>query len=129
MSDQVIFVDTYRIRDGKVDEFRQATDEIVEFVTANEPRLIAYGVYINDEGTEATGFQIHPDSESIEHHFAVAGPKFGPIMEFIEVAKIDVYGKPSDRVLEHMMQMAKSFGSVQVSVKNLHAGFIRHQAE
>ncbi len=127
MSEHVVFVDTYRIRDGKVDEFKQATEEIVEFVAAQEPQLIAYGVYINEEGTEATGFQIHPDSESVERHFAVAGPRFGPIMELIEVAKIEVYGKPSDRVLEQMHQMARSFGSVQVSVKDLHAGFIRLQ--
>ena len=36
-----------------------------------EPRVIAFNIYVNDEGTEVTGVQVHPDAASMEFHMQV----------------------------------------------------------
>jgi hypothetical protein len=38
---------------------------MVEVVEANEPRLIALNSYVNEDGTEATIVQVHPDPDSM----------------------------------------------------------------
>jgi hypothetical protein len=77
----VMFIDTWRIRKGKLDAFKDAARAFVDFVADNEPQLIAYTVYVDEESNHSTVVQIHPNSESIEFHMEVAGPQFGRFME------------------------------------------------
>ena len=44
---------------------------LVDFVEANEPRVIAFNEYVNEEGTEVAVVQIHPDADSMEFHLGV----------------------------------------------------------
>ena len=62
----VVFIDTWRIRNGKLDAFKDAARAFVDFVAAHEPQLIAYNVYVDEQSNNTTVAQIHPDSESIE---------------------------------------------------------------
>jgi quinol monooxygenase YgiN len=125
MSEPIIFVDTFNIRAGKLEDFKQATKEIVELVQSNEPQLLLYGVHLNNDGTQMTGVQMHTDSASIEKHFMVAGPHFGKVMECLEGGgKMEVFGSPSDNVRQQMEQMASSMG-VAVTFSDLFAGFAR----
>lgn len=41
MSEPIVYVDNSEIRDGKLEELKTALNELVEFVEANEPQLIA----------------------------------------------------------------------------------------
>jgi hypothetical protein len=51
-------------------------NDLAQFVQANEPRLLFYSVYVNDDGTRMSVVHINPDSASLERHLTVAGPKF-----------------------------------------------------
>lgn len=61
-------------------------DDLARFVQANEPQMLAYNVYFNDDGTRMTVLHINPDSASLEFHMKMAGPRFPPIDEFIKDA-------------------------------------------
>ncbi len=125
----ILFIDTWKIREGKLAAFKDATREFVDFVAENEPQLIAYNVYIDEESNHSTVVQIHPDSESIEFHMNVAGPQFGRFIELYEPGgRIEIHGRPADHVLGRMRQMAQQLG-VAVIVKEHYAGFARPQAE
>ena len=125
MSDPIVYIDNSEIREGKLEELKTAMNELAEFVEANEPRLIAYNVYFNQDGTRMTVFHVHPDSASLEFHMKVAGPLFPKMAEFIKLLTIDVYGKLSGDLLEQMRQKAQMLGSGTVLVHQLHAGFAR----
>jgi hypothetical protein len=43
-------------------ELKGAIKELVEFLGANVPRLIAYNVYFSDDGSQMTVVHVHPDS-------------------------------------------------------------------
>jgi hypothetical protein len=100
-------------------------DDLTAFVEANEPRLLAYNVYFTDDGTRMTVLHINPDSESLEFHMEVAGPKFPPIGELINMLAIDVYGRPDDALVDRLRQKAAMLGSGLVRVHELHVGFVR----
>jgi len=125
MFEPIMFVDSSEIREGKLEELKTAMNGLVEFVEANEPRLIAYNVYFKEDGTRMTVFHVHPDSASLEFHMKVAGPLFPKFAEFIRLLTIDVYGKPSDDLVEQMRQKAQMLGNGTVLVHELHAGFAR----
>jgi hypothetical protein len=53
-SDVILFVDTSDVREGALEALKPALDRLVDFVEANEPRLIAYNVYVSEDGTRLT---------------------------------------------------------------------------
>lgn len=92
---------------------------------ANEPRLFAYNVYFSDDGVRMTVLHVKPDSASLKLHMEVAGPKFPPIGEFINMLAIDVYGRPDGELVDRLRHKAAMLGSGVVRVHELHAGFSR----
>ena len=125
MSEPIIYIDQSEIREGKLEELKTAMNELVELIEANEPQLIAYNLYFNEDGTRMDVVHLHRDSASLEFHMKVAGPAFPKFAEFIQLLTIDVYGKPSDDLLEQMRQKAQMLVNGTVLVHELHAGFAR----
>ena len=125
MSQPIVYVDTSEVRVGQLDKLKLAMDDLVHFVEANEPRLLAYNVYFNDDGTRMMVLHINPDSAALEFHMNIAGPKFEPIGEFINMLAIDVYGRPDAPVIEELQRKSEMLGNGTVRVHNLLAGFAR----
>ena len=88
MTEPFIFIGTYTIKEGKLEDFKPYWREWVDFVEESEPRLIAFNAYVSDDGTEVGIVQVHPDVDSmefhmklirehVEHAFAEPGPRHG----------------------------------------------------
>ena len=125
MSEPIISFDTSLIRDGRLDELKKAVAELVEFVRSNEPRPIVYEVYVDQTGSRMTVVQVHPDSASMEYHMTVAGPAFAGFAELVTLSTLDVYGKPSEELLELLRRKVQMLGDATVTVHDLQAGFAR----
>jgi hypothetical protein len=126
MSEPFIFIGTHSLKEGKLEDFEKYEHELVELVEANEPRLIAFHIFLNQDGTQAATVQVHPDADSMEFHMQVLGQKISEAYEFLErTERIEVYGTPSDQVLEMMRQLAGSGVPLSVKVNHL-GGFTRH---
>jgi hypothetical protein len=129
MSEPIVYIDISEVREGRLEELKSAIDELVAFVDAKVPRAISYGVYLNEEGTRMTVVQVHPDSESLEHHMEVGGPAFAKFRDYLELKTIEIYGQPSDKLLEQLQQKAQMLGDGRVAVHELRAGFARFGGE
>ena len=127
MSNAIVYVDTADVREGALEGLKPAIKELVDFVDANEPRLVAYNVYLSDDGTRMTVVHVHPDSASLEYHMEVAGSVFRQFAEFVTLSSIRLYGEPSEKLLKQLHEKARLLGrgAVLVEVEALHAGFIR----
>jgi hypothetical protein len=125
MSDPIVIIDSSEIREGKLEELKTAINDLVDFVEANEPRPIAYNVYLDEAGVRMTVVQVHPDSGSMELHMKVAAPAFRRFAELINLSTMDVYGEPSHDLLEQMRQKVQLLGNAHVAVHRRHAGFAR----
>lgn len=110
MAGPFIFISQSSVKEGKLEEFKRALREMAEFVEANEPRVVAFEAYLNDDGTEATGVQIHPDADSMAFHMQVAFEKIMAFDQLLDTKSVEVYGTPNDAVLEMMKQVASQFG-------------------
>ena len=124
----ILYVDTSEVRAGALEELKRAIKELVDFVEASEPRLIAYNVYFSDDGTPMTVVSLHRDSASLEYHMEVAGPRFRGFTELVTLSSIHIYGEPSKKVLQQSQDKARLLGRGIVVVEPLHAGFARVSA-
>ena len=125
MSESVIIIDTSEVREGKLGDLRKALSGLAAFVEANEPRVIAYTMYLNQNGTRLTVMQVHPDSESAAYHMKLAASAFSGFVDLIRMNRIDVYGDPGHELLEMLQRKARMLGTGDVEVHDLQAGFVR----
>ena len=126
MSDAIVYVDVSEVREGALDELKAGLTELVEFIEAHEPQLIAYNVYFSDDGTTMTVVNVHPDSASLGYHMEVAGPLFRRFAELVRLTSIHIYGSPSKRAVQQAHDKARLLGGTVVEVEGLHAGFTRN---
>jgi hypothetical protein len=126
MSGPFIFIATNRLKPGKLDEEKARVPGLVEFVEANEPRLLAFNEYANDEGTEVTVVQVHPDADSIAFHMEVVAERAATAYaETLDATTgIQVFGTPGNAVVEMLRRQAGA--GVPLSIKPHHlGGFMR----
>jgi len=125
MPQPIVYLDTSEVRAGRLKDLKVAMHDLAQFVEANEPQLLGYNVYFNEDDSRMTVLHINPDPASLAMHMTVAGPKFRPIAKFINLLAIDVYGRPDDALVQQLRQKAQTLGSGIVRVHDLHAGFAR----
>jgi hypothetical protein len=122
VSGPFIFVATNRLRPGKLDDERKRVPGLVDFVEANEPRVIAFNEYVNDEGTEVAVVQIHPDAESMAFHYGghcrTRRSAYAATVD--ATTSIQVFGTPSNAVLELLERQTGA--GVPLTVKSFHLG-------
>jgi hypothetical protein len=116
-----IYVSSYGIKEGSLEDFLEAFKEIVRVAEAEEPRLIGISLYVNEESNEVSLVQIHPDADSMVFHMEVMDKHIKQAVgEWIEGASAQVFGVPNDTVLEKI----RSYGTA-VTVKTPYAGLYR----
>jgi hypothetical protein len=126
MSGPFIFIATNRLRPGRLDDERRRVPDLVDFIEANEPRLIAFNEYADEEGTEVAVVQVHPDADSMLFHMELiaerAASAYADTVE--ETTSIQVFGAPSDAVIETLSQQAGAGIALRVKPNHL-GGFSR----
>ena len=129
MREPSIFIGTYAIKGGKLEDFKRYWPQFVDFVEESEPRLIAFNAYVGEDGSEVGIVQVHPDVDSMEFHMKL-------IREHVEQAFADfladtvgmqIYGAISDSALATMRQLGRT-GALEVKPHGI-GGFTRSAAE
>ena len=130
MPSPFIFIATNRLKAGRLDLERDRVPGLVEFIEASEPRMIAFNEFVNEAGDEATVVQFHPDAASMEAHMEIVRERAQEAYaETLDATmRIQVFGRPTDAILEALQQQAGS--GVEISVNGEHlGGFTRSAAE
>jgi hypothetical protein len=117
-----IFIATNRLKPGKLDEETKRVPGLVDFVHANEPRLIAFNEYVDADGTEVAVVQVHPDADSMAFHMeTIAERAASAYADTIDATtSIQVFGTPDGAVIDLLRRQAGT--GVPLSVKPYHLG-------
>jgi hypothetical protein len=129
MTEPFIFIATFTLKEGTLEDFKRYWPEFVDFVEEGEPRLIAFNAYVSEDGTEVGIVQVHPDVDSMEFHMKLIREHVEhAFAEFLDqTTGTQIYGAISDSALEVMRQLA---GPVPLTVKpHGVGGFTRSAAE
>jgi quinol monooxygenase YgiN len=125
MSGPIVYVDRSEIVEGRLDELMSRIGELAALVEAEEPRIISYAAYLDEDRRAISVIHVHADADSLATHFQVAGPAFRHFVELVRLQSIDVYGDATDDVVEALREKARLLGGAKVTVHPLETGFIR----
>jgi quinol monooxygenase YgiN len=125
VSEHLIFVDTFRVRPGRLDEFRQLAAEICAVVANEEPQVIEYSIHVSDDRMRGVGTQVHPNYESVQHHGRLMRRFAERIVELTEIVSQDIYGPLPPAHLAAIRATTRTYGDVQVRAFDRCAGFAR----
>ena len=127
MSDSapLVYVDVSDVRDGALEELKGAFERLVEFVEANVPEALFYGVYLSPDGRRVTVVHAHPAPRSLERHLEAGSATFRSFADLLTLRSIRVYGEPSEKAIELIGRKAEALGCDDVEVQDAHAGFRR----
>jgi hypothetical protein len=124
MSEPIVFVSQQRIKPGKLEGYRQYAQGIAAQFEANRPGTVAFLGYVNDAGTEATFIYTFPNAEAMQAHVQFAAEVAKGSSEFIEAYRLEVYGKPTDAILDGMRKLAGPGVTLTVKAQSL-GGYLR----
>jgi hypothetical protein len=102
MAAPFIYLSTTGIKEGQLEAWLRYFAGFAEFIEANEPRLLHFGTYVNEEGTEQTIVQVHPDPKSMAFHMGLLADHASRAADHLDfsTARSQVYGEPDPAVLE-----------------------------
>jgi hypothetical protein len=125
MSAPFIFVSTNRLKEGKRDAYANHLAGFVPFVQEQEPQLLAFYFYLDEEGEHINCVQVHPDPGSMLAHMQTVRAHVGEAYEeyLDETVSIQIFGEPSDDILTMMQQLASD--GVPISINRVVTGFDR----
>jgi hypothetical protein len=122
MTGPFIFIATNRLKQGKLNSEQKRLPDLIDFIQANEPRLIAFNEYANQEGTEVAVVQVHPDADSMVFHMElIAERAASAYADTIDATtNIQVFGTPGGTVTDMLRRQAGA--GVPLRIKPHHLG-------
>jgi hypothetical protein len=122
MAGPFIFIATNKVRDGKLADEQDRAPGWARFVHDNEPRTIGFHEYRSADGTEVEFVQIHPDTDSFEHHMRVLAEQSDlSYQQTLDgTTSIRIYGQPTQAILDMLNQAAGA--GVPVTILPGHLG-------
>jgi len=125
MSEPIVFISHFQVKEGRVDELKQLSQDVTNRLQAEKPRTLVFLSYLNENGTRITFVHFFADAESMDLHFEGADERSRVAYEYVDAEGWEIYGRPSMPALDTMRQAATSAG-VTLSVQpDYLAGFLR----
>ncbi len=107
MAEPIVYVSTWRIKDGKFEEYARFYAELVRIVQEHETRVAAFLAYADDDLTEITNVHVYPDGATLDNHMAVLAEQMRilpddltAVTQSLEPVRILVFGSPGGAAAE-----------------------------
>jgi hypothetical protein len=128
MSGPFIIISTFGVKDGKLEQLKRFQRELSDTIRVREPQLIAFNAFLNNEGTEMTSIQVHPDATSMDFHLKVIREHLGDAMsavaEFVVPISIKYYGTPPESLQASIAGRGNDLTAMPIHI----GGFTRSSA-
>jgi hypothetical protein len=96
MSQPIVFISHFKIKDGTLDEVKQLSQNVSEYIQANKPGTVAFLQFTNQEGTELSIVHMFPDADAFDRNMEGAGERSNKAFEYIVPTRRETYGLPSN---------------------------------
>jgi predicted aconitase len=126
VSGPLIFIATNKLRQGALEAETRRAPDFADFVAANEPRLLAFNEYLDEERSEVTIVQVHPDAASMELHLELVRERATRAFEetLEGTTRVQVLGAPSEEMLRSLRRQAGDQFAFSAATRHL-GGFTR----
>lgn len=127
MLEPIVFISHFRIKEGKLDGFKQHAQMTREHIQANKPGTVAFLQYLNEEEMELSIVHVFPDAEAYDRHLEGLAERVKGVLEFIEPIRRELYGMPNEQALT-MSKPPDGSGMAVDHKPKLMGGYLRFKA-
>jgi quinol monooxygenase YgiN len=71
MPSPFIYVNSYRIKPGQEQAYRELSERLVDVVRDNEPNMLYFAAHLSEDGAHAHTIQVHETAANMAHHMQV----------------------------------------------------------
>lgn len=103
MTDQLLFRNVMKIKEGHLQQFREAVNAAVDFVEENAPQLMVR-TFIDEVEMRAVSYQLYRSSADVLRHWQMSDAHIESVSEHCTVEKLEIYGDPSEDVAQGVAQ-------------------------
>ena len=106
MSGPIVFISHNRVKAGKLEGFRRFFAEGSKAIEKDKPGTVVFLAYADEDGANVDIVHLFPDAAAMDRHMEGVAERVGASDEFIEGVGVELYGSPSEPVLEMMRAFA-----------------------
>ena len=128
MSDPVVFISHFRIKQGKVNSLRRVSIETTDRLRSEKPRTVLFLSYADEDRGVISFLHAFADADAMDAHFEGADERSRIALEFLEPVGWEFYGRPSAAALELVRHAATASGATLTVEPEYVAGFLRLSA-
>ena len=125
MSDPVVFISHFRIKQDKADALQRLSVEATARLRSDKPRTVLFLSYSDQDRSVISFLHAFADVEAMDAHFEGADERSRMALEFLEPVGWEFYGEPSAAALESVRQAATASGATLTVEPRYVAGFLR----
>jgi quinol monooxygenase YgiN len=85
----------FRIREGKLDEYKRLSAQAMEIVRTKDTGTLQYDTYFNDDQSECVVIERYRDSEAALEHAANLADVSAEVLAIVSVVHGELLGEPS----------------------------------
>lgn len=104
MSDPIVFLSHSKVKEGKLEAFRELSEEVFSVMEAEKPGTVLHYGYLDEEATEIHFVHVFPDADAMDAHMVGAAERVGYADEFLDTFEFEIYGAPSEETLAMLRQ-------------------------
>ena len=124
MSEPIVIISHHRIREGKLDAFRAFLPQGTQRIWEQKVGTLVFLAYADEDSGEVSFVHVFPDAEAVDAHIEGVDERSKQAYEFMQPKSFEIYGTPSDEVLE-MMEPTTGSGVTLSINKDYIGGFLR----
>jgi hypothetical protein len=128
MSQPIVLISHSLVREGKLEALKDYLRVGVEQLEADKPQTLVFLPYLSDDGTELTIVHVFGDAGAMDAHMEGVQERAAAAYELIQSVGYEIYGTPSDPILERMRGFSASTGAPLRVDTELARGFLRLKA-
>ncbi len=87
------------IAPDNIAEFKRVAADALK-ITADDPGVLQYDWFFNADETRCVVREIYASSEAVLGHLGMVGDILGPVVELGGGLEIEIYGSPSEQLLQ-----------------------------
>ncbi len=124
MSTPIVFISNQKIKEGRLEEYKQYYREVAAMTEATKPFTAGHLAYLSEDGANASIIHVFADAQAMEMHMKGVDELARVAYQFMDIVSFEIYGDPGDALLETMMKITSTGVAVHLKPHQI-GGYIR----
>ncbi len=105
MGEPIVFISRSKIKEGKLEELRQLSKEVLAMIEASKPGTVFQNAYFNESTSEVTFVHIFPDADAMDQHMLGVDERVNKSAEFMQPMSMEIFGSPGEKTNQMFNQI------------------------